>query len=324
MRMAGASPERHAQIDVLRGIGIILMVIYHFVWDLAALGFIDPAQAVTPGFRRLGATIASLFLFVSGIALVLARNATSDDAEFRARFLKRLAIIGAAAALVSAGTWLAMGERFVRFGILHSIAFSSVLALPFLRLPRWASFAGAALLLALPWIVDMPVFGQPALLWLGLSTKTPAMVDYVPVFPFAGVALLGVAVGRGLALGPAAPPGRIAGIVARLGRWSLPIYLIHQPVMYGGLFLIASLMTAAPTSGPSVDRDTSAFRTECRRSCESQGTGKEHCDRYCTCAETGMKAGELWRRAMANADMSSIKSELDPMLQACFARSANP
>ncbi len=315
---------RDGRIDAARGVAVIAMVIYHFTWDLAAFGFIDPATAMSPGFRRLGATIAGAFLLLSGVALALSRHMTPDNAAFRAKFLRRLAIIAAAAALVSLGTWLAMGGRFVRFGILHCIAVSGLLALPFLRRPAWMAALAAAVVLVLPWIVDLPAFGHPALLWAGLSAAVPAMVDYVPVFPFAGMALLGVAAGRILA--DNAPPEAYAGShgwLARLGRISLPVYLIHQPLLYGGLFLLASLTATATRTGEGpVDRDTAGFRTECRRSCEAQGHGKEHCDRYCACAETEMKGAGLWAKAIASGDTSALQTQLAPLLQACFAKAS--
>ncbi len=310
---------RDGRLDAARGAAVIAMVIYHFIWDLAAFGLIDPSTATSPGFRRLGATIAGTFLLISGVALALSRATTADDAAFRTKFLRRLGIIVAAAALVSLGTWYAMGERFVRFGILHCIAASSLIALPFLRLPAWAAAVAAAVALVAPWLIDLPVFSHPALLWLGLAARVPAMVDYVPVFPFAGMVLAGVAAARsGIWEMRATPAGN--GLLARLGRWSLPIYLIHQPILYGGLFLLASVTATVTGPSPSADRDTAGFRAECRRSCEAQGNGKDHCDRYCACAETEMKASDLWRRAMGSTDLAALQTDLQPMLSACFAK----
>jgi uncharacterized membrane protein len=312
---------RNQGIDIARGVAVIAMVVYHLTWDLAFFGLIDPSTATAPGFRRLGATIAGSFLFISGIALVLARRAAPDDGAFRAKFLKRLAIVAGAAALVSLGTFFAMGDRFVRFGILHCIALSGLLALPFLRLPYWMAAAAGAAFLVLPWLVDAPVFAQGALLWLGLSSQTPAMVDYVPVFPFAGMTLLGVAAGLRMKPHAADAPAGQGGWLAKLGRWSLPIYLIHQPILYGALFLLASSLAPALRSdqGPVADRDTAAFRTSCRSACESNH-GKAHCEIYCSCAETGMKATELWNKMMSARDAVPLRPELQPVLDACFAK----
>jgi uncharacterized membrane protein len=319
--MAASAQARDWRLDALRGAAIVAMVVYHFFWDLAAFGFIDPAEATRPGFRRLGATIAGAFLLISGVALVLLRRREVDDNAFRSKFLRRLAIIAAAAALVSLGTWFAMGDRFVRFGILHCIAAASVIALPFLRTPSWTAAAAGFGLLALPWLVDLPAFSHPTLLWLGLSTRVPAMVDFVPVFPFAGMMLLGVAAGPTVAAQlaeAASEPGFLAKGLASLGRWSLPIYLIHQPILYGALMVAAAAMSPA-RDGSGLDRDTAGFRSECRRSCETQH-GKAHCEVYCACMETEMKATDLWRRAMSDSHAATLQTELQPVIQACFAK----
>jgi uncharacterized membrane protein len=310
---------RDQRIDIARGVAVIAMVIYHFTWDLAFFGLIDPSTATAPGFRRLGATIAGTFLFISGVAMVLAWRSASDAAAFRSKFVRRLAVIVAAAAIVSLGTWFAMGDRFVRFGILHCIALSSVLALPFLRLPAWAALAAGSVILALPWLVDSPIFAQAPLLWLGLSGQTPAMVDYVPAFPFAGMTLLGVA--AGLRMQPAVAPDTAGGWLGQLGRWSLPIYLVHQPLLYGALFVLASSLAPAlrGDQGPAADRDTAAFRTSCRSACEPNH-GKAHCEIYCSCAETGMKATDLWSKMMSSRDTATLQAELQPVLDACFAK----
>jgi uncharacterized membrane protein len=319
---AQATPIRIGWLDAARGAAVIAMVTYHFVWDLSALAFIDPGFAGSAGFRRLGATIAGTFLLIAGMALVLAREAAPDAAAFRAKFLKRLMILVAAAALVSLGTWFAMGDRFVRFGILHCIAAASLIALPFLRLPAVAALAGAAALLILPWLIDLPAFFHPALLWTGLSWRVPAMVDYVPVFPFAGMTLLGVAAAKLMRPSEAAAPGWLT----LLGRWSLPIYLIHQPILYGGLFLLAAATATgpSPSASPTADRDTMEFRVNCRRSCASQGNDTAYCERYCGCMETDMKASDLWRRAMSSTEISTVQADLAPVIQACMARARQP
>ena len=99
--------------------------------------------------------------------------------------------------------------------------------------------AAAAITLAAWATVALPVFDRPALLWVGLGTVRPFTVDYVPVFPWFGALLAGIA-----AAGLADRAGlwtwlarRRGGPVLRTlswpGRYSLAIYLIHQPVLIG-------------------------------------------------------------------------------------------
>ncbi|MGL5114919.1 MAG: heparan-alpha-glucosaminide N-acetyltransferase, partial [Beijerinckiaceae bacterium] len=155
--MASAT-ARDPRVDLARGVAVLAMVAYHIVWDLAAFNLVDPGITATPAFRWSGALIASTFLFLSGMALVMAHAATTDASAFRARFLKRFAIIAGAALLVSIGTWFAMSDRFVRFGILHCIALSSLIAWPLLARPAPLIAGLAALFAALPWIAASGAF----------------------------------------------------------------------------------------------------------------------------------------------------------------------
>ncbi len=73
------------------------------------------------------------------------------------------------------------------------------------------------------------------------------MVDYAPLIPFAGVLLLGLAAGKFYRLpASAAQPSKGGKALAALGRHSLLIYLIHQPVLFGATYAAASLTPPQP------------------------------------------------------------------------------
>ena len=98
-----------------------------------------------------------------------------------------------------------------------------------MRLPRWALLALAAICLAMPLLVSSPVFAQPWLLWAGLAPWPPVTNDYVPLFPWLGVVLLGLAWPE-----PVVALARrldVSRVLAWAGRHALPIYLLHQPVL---------------------------------------------------------------------------------------------
>jgi uncharacterized membrane protein len=243
---------RLAALDAVRGIALVAMAIYHFAFDLATFGLIRVDVAGDLGWKLLARATAGTFLLVVGVNLVLATRR-----GLRPRpFLRRLAVIAAAAALVSLGTWFADPRTFVYFGILHAIAVSSVLAVPFLALPAWLNAAIGAVVVVLGNTVALLAFDSPWLLWIGMAAFIPPTVDYVPLFPWFGVVLLGVAAGRLLAEGggdtafarwvPAGAPGRLAVLA---GRWSLLIYLVHQPLFYGLLY--ACVAVVAPAAAPA-------------------------------------------------------------------------
>ena len=186
------SKRRAAVIDLLRGVAILAMVVYHFSWDLAFYRLIDVDVGLDPGWKFFARAIATTFLLLVGFNLVIAaRNG------FRWRpYLRRLAIIAGAAALVSLGTYWFLPDDFVFFGILHEIAAASVLALPFMAGPVWLSAIAAVVLIAGPWFLASPFFDTAPWLWLGLAATVPPTVDYVPIFPWFGVVLLGTVAAR--------------------------------------------------------------------------------------------------------------------------------
>jgi len=235
---------RFAAIDIARGVAIVAMALFHFTWDLGPdfFGFISVNAVTNPALIVAARLIAGSFLFIVGVSLVLAHCN-----RFRRRpYLRRLAIIVAAAALVTIATRLAGPGSYVRVGILHGIAAASVTGLAFLRAPVWLVLVAAAAAFAAPALLASPTFNGAALLWLGLGTNVPAMIDYVPVLPWVGPTLLGIAATRwalaaGLdrRFGNRRPSNMIARGLAVAGRWSLPIYLIHQPILVGLIYLFS-------------------------------------------------------------------------------------
>jgi uncharacterized membrane protein len=280
--IAAGRAQRLAIIDVLKGVAIIAMIVYHFAWDLSAYQLIGADVTNELGWRIFARAIASTFLALVGINLVLAlRSGLRPRPYFR-----RLAIILAAALLVSLGTWWLDPGTFVFFGILHLIFVASILALPFIRAPLLVTLAAAVFLIAGPHFLKSPFFDQPFWYWLGLSTSPPPTVDYVPVFPWLGVVLLGVAAGRLILANPDLPlwrwpaTGRLLRALAFAGRWSLAIYLIHQPI------LIGALMLASPLLGPSEAALRRQVFNEFEASCAAVGYERRICESYAACILT--------------------------------------
>src|SRR5690606_12637101 len=114
-------------------------------------------------------------------------------------FLRRLAMVAGAAAAISIATFLAVPDAFIFFGILHQIALASLFGLTFLRLPWALTLVAAAAVIAAPHFLRSSFFDHPAWWWVGLSTSLPRSNDYVPVFPWFGAVLAGIAA-AGLAM----------------------------------------------------------------------------------------------------------------------------
>ena len=131
-------------------------------------------------------------------------------------------------------------QSFIWFGVLHAIALSLLLARPLSGRPVLAALAGIAVIVAGTAFANA-AFDNREIGWIGFMTAKPVTEDYVPLFPWAGVLLLGVAAGHALVrtrFGVLAPLGRLPAALRVLGRHSLAVYLLHQPLLIGLLWLV--------------------------------------------------------------------------------------
>lgn len=219
------------------------MVAYHFCFDLAYNGWLVADFSGDWRWIWFRNPILGAFLFIAGVSLGLAEARGQNAAQF----WKRVAIITGAAALVSLGSYLMFPESFIYFGVLHAIALMSVLARPLLRWGGWLIAIGLAVI-ALGNTVRLALFDQPALYWIGMMTFKPRTEDYVPLFPWFGMLLIGAGLGtlavrseswsRSLA---GWTPGLRTRWIGWLGRHSLAIYLLHQPLLTGAMLLMRRL-----------------------------------------------------------------------------------
>lgn len=225
-----------------RGIAVALMVGYHFCFDLnyfrlAAFDFFHH-----PFWLAARATIVTLFLLLVGVSLHLA---TANGLK-TAPYLRRLGWLAACAALVSASSYAMFPSSGIFFGVLHFIALASLLGLAFTRFYRVNLIVGLAWI-AVGLLIQHPWFDQPWASWIGLVTHKPVTEDYVPLFPWFGVVLLGLFLGKTLlrpahweslkTYRPTAPGSRMLSLA---GRHSLAIYMLHQPLLMGLLYLISN------------------------------------------------------------------------------------
>ncbi len=317
----GRAP-RLAAIDIARGVAILAMVVYHFTWDLALFRIVTVDPVADPGWRFLARATASSFLFLVGVGLVLAhRRAIRWSA-----FWRRFAVIAAAAAAVSIATYLVFGDEFVRFGILHNIALASLVGIGFVVLPWWlTALAGIAVYLA-PAYLAAPFFNHVGWIWLGLSTEVPDSVDYVPLLPWLSAVLFGIAAARlGLALGadrwlarwqPKDVAARVFGIA---GRWSLAIYLVHQPLLFGIVWLLSLAVPASPTEDdPNVAAAIASFAQVCQSSCVANGGLPATCQSTCGCILGGLRDQGLLIDAVRRNDPGKTGA-IEEIQNACIA-----
>ena len=231
-----AASARLPGLDALRGLAIVGMVAYHFCFDLRWFGFARFDLEHAPGWIAARSAILGSFLLIAGASLSLAARRP----DFQRRYVRQVATVGGAAPHVSIASYLAFPATFIWFGVLHAIAVALVLARPLLGRPALAAALGLAVVAA-GLLGHAPAFDTPALGWIGFMTHKPATEDYVPLFPWAGLLLIGTALGTALARQPErlAPLARGTRALQALGRHSLAVYLVHQPVLVALLWLAA-------------------------------------------------------------------------------------
>ena len=302
-------------IDCARGVALIGMAIYHLSWDLADFRLAPPMLPFTPQMRLLSHTVASAFLVLVGVSLALAHR---KGLNVRA-FWRRLAIVAGAAALVTAGSFAFAPSEPITFGILHCIAVASLLAGPFVTAPAWASVAIGLGAIAAPFLIRSPLFDPPWLLWIGLGETLPNTLDWRPLLPWAGVVFLGLGLTR--------PPGVMdwmkrpdrwrarsapSRAICFAGRHSLPIYLVHQPILIG---LLAALTAWGPLA-PKADR--SGFLASCQRACVAQGRPDAECETGCRCvADAVDHSSDADRLATVTPER---RADLKRLADACMGR----
>ena len=205
-----------------RGFCVLSMIFIHFLYDLTDIYRIF--RSFPPFLQPVKAYGGIAFFLISGVCATLSRRP----------FRRGLTVL-ACAALVRLVTTLA--GMPVRFGVLGCLGCAMVLWTLF------RPFPGAALLFcAFFCILTGAAFRRlsvtaPFLYPLGLCRPDFSSADYFPLFPFLGYFLLGAVLGSFLypvrrSLLPRfsfeSPPARLLRFC---GRHSLPLYLLHQPVL---------------------------------------------------------------------------------------------
>jgi uncharacterized membrane protein len=231
--------SRYAVVDAFRGVAIWLMFVYHFSWDLTYFGFADFQVTTDPAWIWFARIIAGTILLVMGIS-----QAIAAERDFvRATFLKRLTIIVACAAGISAATYMVDPNSFIFFGILHHITIASILMLAIIRMQTQNLVILAGVCLLMPLFFTHEIFFAPWLWWVGLSPVSPPTIDYVPLLPWLGISIIGVLIGRTWFTGrePGAlaawkPSSLLSKLIHGAGKHSLLLYMIHQPILFGGCY----------------------------------------------------------------------------------------
>ncbi len=243
-------PKRLWELDALRGLAVTLMIAYHFIYDLDYFD-IGSWDAYTLPALIVGRTSAVAFLLLVGISLTLSHARRGDREHARQSLVRGSYIFGLGMAL-TAVTWALVGDWFIIFGVLHLIGLSILLSGPLLERPMASAVLGA-MMVAAGIIMRGAMTGNYWTLVVGIPPEGYVTFDYFPILPWMGLVFIGMALGnvlyprgkrRGVkgsgterCAGRDGEQGAVAGGLGWLGRHSLAIYLLHQPVIIGALMV---------------------------------------------------------------------------------------
>lgn len=240
------TPRRIWQVDALRGLALLHMLAYHALYDWVYVFGHDGGwyDIWSPGCHLWQQYICWSFILLSGYSFALARRPAKNGL-----------LTAGCAALLTAVTALCMPSEAIWFGVLHLNACAVLLTWalrPALdRLPAGAGLAASALLFALTnqlpygWLgfegwrlAPLPQgLYRANLFWLGLPDLGRfTSADYFPIVPWIFLFWCGMYLHRLVRVKPAAPP-RLLRPLCAAGAHTLTVYMLHQPVIYGALWL---------------------------------------------------------------------------------------
>ncbi len=234
--------ERIWEIDFLRGVAIILMVGYHLLFDLGEFRGIKhflgwSTNLASPSWVRAEHFFAGLFVVLSGISSTLTRSNLK-------RGLRLLVI----SLLVTAATYAFDPASAIYFGILQCLAISMLLyGAAFEKRKAVACAAWGVIVIGAGVILKILMRGVVVrfdwLLAFGITGPSFTSFDYFPLFPWFGIFLFGSALGKSVYAGrKSLIPLRLPKTFVNLaGRYSLWIYIAHQPIIMGILYLTGGL-----------------------------------------------------------------------------------
>lgn len=232
--------KRIWELDVLRGICILAMVAVHLVFDLVYIyGTLTLEGFGQWLFDLLTQWGGVLFLLISGICVTLGSHPVR----------RGLTVFGCGM-LCTLATWLMYWLGFmdqsviIYFGVLHCLGICMLLWPLVKKLPAWALGILGVILVAVGLYLPNLRVDTPWLLPLGLMYPGFASSDYFPLLPNLGFFLLGAVLGLTLyrkkqtLLPKVNEKNFMIRFFSVCGKWSLWIYLLHQPLMTVALELI--------------------------------------------------------------------------------------
>jgi Predicted membrane protein len=209
------------EIDYFRGIAIILMVVFHIIFDMRDI-YNYPVNYESGIFYYVGKIAAILFMLIAGISCFFSRGN-----------LKRGAKVFTIGMLITAVTYIFMRDLTIKFGILHFLGISMMLYPIFKGMNRYLILIFGTVIIIAGYYMSKIVMPFDYLFPLGLISSNFTSGDYYPLFPWFGVFLYGIFLGMSLYKEKKSifKFQMKENPIMFIGRHSLFIYVVHQPLI---------------------------------------------------------------------------------------------
>lgn len=231
--------DRFWEIDTLRGIAIILMVVLHILFDFNYFG-IYPFKINSFPLIIFSEPARIIFLTLVGVSLYLSYSRIKDKLNNREIFIKNLKrglLIFSGGIFLTFLSYFLFDGRIIVFGVLHCIGISIIISYPFLKMKNFNLITGFILVI-IGYFLKTTYFSFDYLFILGFKSTSFYSFDYFPLMPWFGFVLLGIFFGKTLYPDfkpiinlPDLSKNKVVSFVSLLGRNSLKIYLLHQPIL---------------------------------------------------------------------------------------------
>jgi uncharacterized membrane protein len=227
--------QRNQTLDLLRGLTIILMIAFHFSFDLNHFKFVELDLRHDLFWRYFRKFIVASFVFIMGYTLVI----TYAKGIVWSKVFRRFRTIFSLALLITVATLFVFPKSYIYFGVLHFMAFATLIGVLFVRLPWWSLFLALVIFMGYNLdYLDMKAFMQWLKPILGLPKRSE---DFVFFIPWLAPMFLGIFMAH-FKLIPAWSLPKVLKPVEYLGQHSLLIYMIHQPIIFGTMLLLSKVI----------------------------------------------------------------------------------
>lgn len=237
--------NRFPEVDILKGIAVIMMVIFHFYYLYYILGK-DLNSISNPFISNLATISHTIFIIMFGVNFSINYKKNKYKSDYYKKQLKRFGIYSVIAIAISAITYTIFPHKFVIFGIFHFFAASLIMSNLFAG--KTKTIIGLILFTILNLVIggnipskcyDIPLFCFIS----GIGNVNYQSIDHFPFIQFFTKVLLGMFIGENLysikdrnidlvQFDTYFKKSVILKSIAYLGKHSLSIYIIHWILLY--------------------------------------------------------------------------------------------